>query len=134
MIDSLKVSMSRLLREEPAGAAITEQGFLLRFWSPREAPVDEAPKAHRARTLPVILGRMRKQLNVMPSNKPSACQNAATAKKTERPPLSSWDVFKIAKPSVWIGAVEALDKQAAVEKAAQEFKTEAWRLYAVKRR
>jgi hypothetical protein len=41
---------------------------------------------------------------------------------------------KIAKKSVWLGSVEALDKQAAIEKGAQEFKTEAWRLYAVERR
>jgi hypothetical protein len=33
-----------------------------------------------------------------------------------------------------LGTVEAPDKQAAVEKAAQEFKTEVWRLYAVERR
>ena len=56
----------------------------------------------------------------------------------KRPPEPSkpitWDIFRIAKKSVWIGAVEALDKQAAVEKAAREFKTEALRLYAVKRR
>jgi hypothetical protein len=57
------------------------------------------------------------------------------AKKPEPPPqLSTWDIFKIAKKSVWLGSVEALDKAAAIEKAAQEFKTEAWRLYAVQRR
>jgi hypothetical protein len=84
--------------------------------------------------LTVILGRMRKQLNVVPSNKPSARQSAAMAKKSERPPLSSWDVFKVAKPSVWLGTVAAPDKQAAIEKGAQEFKAEAWRLYAVAKR
>jgi hypothetical protein len=35
---------------------------------------------------------------------------------------------------VWLGTVEAPDKSAAVEKAAQEFKTEVWRLYAVRQR
>jgi hypothetical protein len=45
-----------------------------------------------------------------------------------------WDVFKIAKKAVWLGSVAAPDKSAAVEKAAQEFKTEAWRLYVVPRR
>jgi hypothetical protein len=39
------------------------------------------------------------------------------------------------KPEVpWLGTIDAPDKQAAVEKAAQEFKTEIWRLYAVGRR
>jgi hypothetical protein len=56
------------------------------------------------------------------------------AKKPEPPPLSTWDVYKVAAKSVWLGTVEARDKAAAVEKAAQEFKTEAWRLYAVQRR
>jgi hypothetical protein len=43
-------------------------------------------------------------------------------------------VYKIAKKAVWLGTVEAPDKQAAVQKAAQESKTEVWRLYAVARR
>jgi hypothetical protein len=46
----------------------------------------------------------------------------------------SWNVYKIAKKATWLGSIEAPDKQAAVEKAAQEFKTEVWRLYAVARR
>jgi hypothetical protein len=33
-----------------------------------------------------------------------------------------------------LGTVEAPDKRAAIKKAAEEFKTEAWRLYAVQRR
>jgi hypothetical protein len=56
------------------------------------------------------------------------------AKKPKPPPLSSWDVFKIAKKAVWLGTVEAPDKAAAIEKAAQEFNADAWRLYAVQRR
>ena len=54
------------------------------------------------------------------------------AKKPEPPIPASWDIYKIA--TIWLGTVEALDKRAAVEKAAQEFKTEVWRLYAVARR
>jgi hypothetical protein len=42
--------------------------------------------------------------------------------------------YQIAKKAVWLGIVEAPDKQAAIEKAAREFKTEALRLYAVARR
>jgi hypothetical protein len=55
------------------------------------------------------------------------------AKKPEPPKPTSWDVYKIAKKAVWLGTVEAPDKGAAVEKAAQEFKTEVWRLWAVSR-
>jgi hypothetical protein len=40
---------------------------------------------------------------------------------------ATWDVYKVAKEAIWLGAVEAPDKQAAVEKAAQEFQTEVWR-------
>jgi hypothetical protein len=46
------------------------------------------------------------------------------AKKPEPPKPISWNVYKIAKKAVWRGTVEAPDKSAAVEKAAQEFKTE----------
>jgi hypothetical protein len=56
------------------------------------------------------------------------------AKKPEPPKPTSWDVYQIAKTAVWLGTVEAPDKSAAFEKAAQEFKTEVWRLYAVSRR
>jgi hypothetical protein len=56
------------------------------------------------------------------------------ANKPEPPKTISWNVYKIAKKAIWLGTVEALDKQAAVEKAAHEFKTEVWRLYAVARR
>jgi hypothetical protein len=56
------------------------------------------------------------------------------AKKPELPEPTSWDVYKIAKKAIWLGAVEAPDKQTAVGKAPLEFKTEVWRLYAVARR
>jgi hypothetical protein len=56
------------------------------------------------------------------------------AKEPEPSKPTSWDVYKIAKKAMWLGTVEAPDKGAAVEKAAQEFKTEVWRLYAVSRR
>jgi len=55
-------------------------------------------------------------------------------RKRDPPTLSTWDIFKIAKPSTWLGTVDAPDKQAAIEKGANQFKTEAWRLYAVARR
>ena len=37
-------------------------------------------------------------------------------KKPELPKLTRWDVYKINKKTVWLGTVEAPDKQAAVEK------------------
>ena len=59
---------------------------------------------------------------------------ASMAKKPDPPQSSAFDIYKIAKKAVWLGIVEAPDKAAAVEKAAQEFKVEAWCLYAVARR
>ena len=56
------------------------------------------------------------------------------AKKPEPPPPTRWDVYKVAAKPIWLGTVEAPDKAAAIEKAATEFKAEAWRLYAVPRR
>jgi hypothetical protein len=52
----------------------------------------------------------------------------------EPPKPMKWNVYKIVKKAIWLGSVEAPHKQAAVEKGAQEFKTEVWRLYAVARR
>ena len=46
----------------------------------------------------------------------------------------SWDVFKAASKAVLIGTVEAVDSDAAIEKAATEFKVDARRLFAVRRR
>jgi hypothetical protein len=54
------------------------------------------------------------------------------AKKPEAPTPARWDIYRIA--TIWLGTVEAPDKQAAIEKAAQKFKTEVWRLYAVQQR
>jgi hypothetical protein len=53
-------------------------------------------------------------------------------KKLEPQPVR-WDIYKAASKSVWLGIVEAPDKQAAVERAAVEFETDAWRLIAVRR-
>jgi hypothetical protein len=54
-----------------------------------------------------------------------AANTCCMAKKPDPPQLSTWAIFKIAKKSVWLGSVKAPDKQVAVEKAAQEFKTDA---------
>ena len=49
------------------------------------------------------------------------------------PPLSTFDVFRVAHKAIWLGTIEASDKKAALEAAAKEFKTDARRLYAVPR-
>ena len=46
----------------------------------------------------------------------------------------SWDIYQVARKSVRLGTVTAPDKHAAIEKGAQEFKAESWRLYALLRR
>jgi Ser/Thr protein kinase RdoA (MazF antagonist) len=56
------------------------------------------------------------------------------AKKPEPPKTTSWDVYKIAEKAVWLGTVEAPDKQSAIEKAAVEFNVDASRQYAMGRR
>ena len=56
------------------------------------------------------------------------------AKKPKPTTSISWDVYQVAKKSVRLGSVQAPDRHAAIEKGAQKFKAEAWRLYAVQRR
>ncbi len=51
-----------------------------------------------------------------------AADTGRMPRKPEPPPLSSWDVFKIAKKSVWLGTVEAPDKSAAIERAPRNSK------------
>jgi hypothetical protein len=63
-----------------------------------------------------------------------AVDTVTMARKPKRPAPSSWDIYRIAEKSTWLGSVDAPDKQTAIEKGAQEFKAEAWRLYAVARR
>jgi hypothetical protein len=59
------------------------------------------------------------------------------AKQPSTPPQpKTWTIYKVADYGIgtrWLGTIEAPDKQIAIEKGAQEFKTEAWRLYAVQR-
>jgi len=55
-------------------------------------------------------------------------------KKPKPTTPTSWDVYQVAKKSVRLGTVQAPDRNAAIEKGAQKFKADAWRLYAVQRR
>jgi hypothetical protein len=48
--------------------------------------------------------------------------------------LWSWDIYRAASKAKWIGTVEAADADAAVEAAGKEFKTDANKLIAVRRR
>ncbi len=56
------------------------------------------------------------------------------AEKLEPPKPTTWSIYKIAKKAVWLGFVEAPDKDSAIEKAAAEFKVPVNRLLAVRRR
>jgi hypothetical protein len=49
-----------------------------------------------------------------------------TKKPSEPSEPTSWNVYKAVKKAARLGTVEAPDKAAAIEKAAQEFKAEAW--------
>jgi hypothetical protein len=56
------------------------------------------------------------------------------AKKPKPPPNPvRWDVYRAAARGKLLGTVEAADADAAVEAAAKEFKTDAWRLIALQR-
>jgi hypothetical protein len=46
---------------------------------------------------------------------------AGTTKKPEPPKPIRWNVYKLASKAVWLGAIEAPDEAAAMEKAAAEF-------------
>jgi hypothetical protein len=41
-------------------------------------------------------------------------------KKPDPPPLSTFDVFKLAKKAVWLATVEATDERDAIERVAKE--------------
>jgi hypothetical protein len=55
------------------------------------------------------------------------------AKKPEPPSRCTWDVYHAAHKPKIVGSVQAVDANEAVQKAAQEFKVDAWRLIAVRR-
>ncbi len=56
---------------------------------------------------------------------------AGMPRKPEQP--KTWTLYKVAAKAIWLGTVEAPDKGAAIEAGAKEFKTDAWRLYAMPR-
>jgi hypothetical protein len=51
------------------------------------------------------------------------------AKKLEPPgkPIT-WTIYRAVAKAIWLGTIEATDKDTAIQKGAQEFKTDAWRL------
>jgi hypothetical protein len=61
-----------------------------------------------------------------------AADTGGMARKPEQP--TSWNIYKVTAKAILLGTVEAPGKKAAIEAAAKEFKTDAWRLYAVARR
>jgi hypothetical protein len=56
------------------------------------------------------------------------------ARKPELPGPTTWAIYKVVARAVWLGTIEAPTEAAAIERAAQEFKTDARWLYAVARR
>ena len=56
------------------------------------------------------------------------------AKQPEPPAPKRFEIFKIARKAEWVGSVEATDEGAAIQKATEEFKIDARRLYVVQRR
>jgi hypothetical protein len=48
-------------------------------------------------------------------------------------PLPSWTIYKLAAKHQWLGHVEAVDADAAIQAAAREFDTDVRRLIAVRR-
>jgi 1,2-phenylacetyl-CoA epoxidase PaaB subunit len=56
------------------------------------------------------------------------------AKKPELPKLVTWDIYRAAHKPKIVGSVQAADADEAIQKAAEEFKVDAWRLIAVQRR
>jgi len=55
-------------------------------------------------------------------------------RKPEPPPLSTWDVFRVAHRAIWLGTVEATDERDAIEKVAKERDIPAAMLIATRRR
>jgi hypothetical protein len=57
------------------------------------------------------------------------------AKQPPEPPKPiSWNIYKVDQKAILLGTVDSPNKRAAIEKAAEEFKADAWRMYAVPRR
>jgi Ser/Thr protein kinase RdoA (MazF antagonist) len=59
---------------------------------------------------------------------------AGMPRKPETPKPTSWNIYKVGQKAILLGTFKAPDKRAAIEKAAEEFKADPWRLYAVPRR
>jgi hypothetical protein len=58
---------------------------------------------------------------------------AGVPRKPEPPPLSTWDVFRVAHKAIWLGTVEATDEHDAIERVAKERNVPAARLIATRR-
>jgi hypothetical protein len=54
-------------------------------------------------------------------------------RKPEPPPLSSFDVFKLASKAVWLATVEATDELDAIKKVSKKRRIRAYRLIATRR-
>jgi hypothetical protein len=59
---------------------------------------------------------------------------AGMVKKPDPPPLSTFDVYKLAKKAAWLATIEATDEHDAIKKVAKERNIPAYRLIATQRR
>jgi hypothetical protein len=59
------------------------------------------------------------------------CPRPTDDNTRDPPPRYCWDVYRAAARSRWVGQVIATSADAAIEAAAVEFKTDAWKLIAV---
>jgi hypothetical protein len=60
--------------------------------------------------------------------------NTAGMPRKPEPPLTSWDVHKIASKAVWLATIEATDERDAIERVAKERNVPAAKLIAVRQR
>jgi hypothetical protein len=56
------------------------------------------------------------------------------ARKPDPPPLSTWDVFKLANKAVWLATIEVANEHDAIAQVAKERGIPAARLIATQRR
>jgi hypothetical protein len=60
--------------------------------------------------------------------------NTAGMPRKSEPPLTSWDVHKIASKAVWLATIEATDERDAIKKVAKERNIPTSRLIATRHR
>ena len=117
------MTLIRLGRKAPAAAP--DVGFSVGL---------PAPESHVAPALLSETAAQRAAAFSVIDRKWLSANTAGMAKKPEPPKAGTWDVYRAAHKPKIVGSVQAADADEAVQKAAQQFKVDAWRLIAVQRR